>query len=229
MAPALFVSAAFDPVRFRLASDREAFDFNAPSLRAVSPRDADAFRSASARSDAPPRPAAVLLLVDFDVPPEVAVPERAAELAPRDEPFDVESPAPFDADDFDATDFDAAPFDDPLRDVEAPAPVDAAPVCFDAPAAFDARLLAPFALDAAAPSPAARRPADREEADDFFTAEPRDAVDASSPSASRALFDRPACLLTVPARAAPGPVRPPAVVAMGMLRSNVAPAGASPS
>jgi hypothetical protein len=240
--PALFEPTVFDPARCWVVAD-----FDAPPLRDEAARDTDALRSAapvSARSDAPPRPAAALVVVEREAPavPPAFAPEPRVEPAPVD--FDVpdfEAPAPFDAVDFDVPFFEVALFevalfDAPLLVVAAPEPARFAacldvPAVFDAPLSdFDAPLPAPLPRDEAAPFPFALFDDERDDADDFFTAAPRDAVASSPPSASRALFERPACLLiVVPACAAPGAVRPPAVVAMGMLRSNVAPAGARSS
>lgn len=243
----------FEPVRFAPAVPAP------PALRDAVPRDAVALRAApvEARSDTPPRAVAAFVPDERDVPvvlpafdaPDAragAVPRAAADFAAPafDAPAPLDAVLP-DALRCDVADFAVAPFevallevarlDDALFVVE---PLDAAdfdvPVDFvappPAPADFDAPGRVPLPRDGVAPLPRVPPDADRVEAEDFLTAAPREAACSSPPSASRALFERPACfLIVVPACVAPGAVRPPAVVAMGMLRSNVAPAGARPS
>lgn len=238
---------AFEPARFAPVA------FAPPALRDAVPRDAAALRAApvDARSDVPPRPVAAFVPDERDVPvvPLAPAPDARAGAVPRaasdfaaaafDAPAPLDAALP-DAPRCDVADFAVAPFDvarpdDALFVVES---FDAAdfdvPVDFVAPpparADFDAPGRVPLPRDGVAPLPRVPPDADRVEADDFLTAAPREAACSSPPSASRALFERPACfLIVVPACVAPGAVRPPAVVAMGMLRSNVAPAGARPS
>lgn len=221
-------AARFDvvvsPARFDAVAVAPAPCWRPPDFDAA--RDADAFRPAApapARSDAPPRPVAALVVVERDPP---AVPSA---FAPRVALADFVVPD-FDAPVFFAAAFDAPPWVAPPFE----ALFFAAPAVFAAPLVFEALPRMPLPPDAAFldPAPLDDAPFDavRDDADDFFTAAPRVAVASSPPSAARALFERPACLpIIVPACAAPGAVRPPAVVAMGMLRSNVAPAGARSS
>lgn len=233
-APAPRLTALVDALRPDSLPRPETFEFDAAPLAGEAEREAEPLREPAA---VPLRSDALLRAAD-----EAPVADRDAAAEARVEPAPVawvarfpDVAGPFEAADLEALFFGLGVFAGADFEVEAP---DAAPVI--APFAFvrvpldfvpaPAVFAAPLPRDVAAPLPFARVGDDRVDAEDFFTAVPREAACSLSPSALRAFFERPACLpIAVPACAAPGPVRPPAVVAMGMLRSNVAPAGASPS